>query len=310
MGEKPGESKFGRVLMAVLPFALLTSGTSLVGGSASGNVSSINYMLNNAGLELTYVHWAKLAYPAFIICIIPGILLFTRFFKFKAEDVHILPADYYQERLDELGPIGGSEVRWIIIIIGMIACMLGGMKTAYAALLWAMISVLPGIGVADAKKVIPALNWDVCICVCIVPLLGTILTNNGVNDFIAAKIGPLFSNLGIFPFMVLAGWIMFVLMNVMVNATHGAHALTAATLIPIAVSLGYNPLVVCFPMLCTASWFYCFGGNYIVMINGGYGWWDKKDTIIPGLITGLCMVVAYSAIIYVIAPLWGMSFYL
>ncbi len=314
MGEKPGESSFGRGMMLMVNMTVYFGGCVLIGGSPNGNLGGIGYMQTAAGdaveVAVSYGRWALTGIPSWLILIVPMILVYAKYFKVDKAQVEVLPEEYYDEKLRELGPISGSEIRWIIIVLGLVVSLLSGMSAAKASMMWGLIGMLPGIGLKDCKSQLKKLPIGVLMCVAVLPMLGTIITTHGVADLIGDIFKPLIGNLGPLPFSILCTCIMFLLMNLLVNATHGAHVLAMNIAVPIALAMGYNPVVVLMPMLLCGGWFWCVSANYLMMMTNGYGWWDMKDSLVPGFITGFMCVLVVPIVNYVVCLLGGISFYL
>lgn len=313
MGEKPGESKLGKTLMLTIIMASMVGGMGLVNGAPTGNLQGIALMNTASGklnLTITYVDWAKISVPTLLITIVPCLLIYVFVFGVKNKYFEVPPPSYYKEYLDNMGKMGGSEYRWIIITTGMVTAMLAGMNTAQAALLFAALCMLPGIGVFNSKDVLKTLPWGVLIAVCLCPLIGTIITQNGVSDLLNAVIKPLFGQMGPLAFSILSTLMLFLAMNLMVNADYGAQALVVTFTTTLCIGLGYDPRTVLLPVMFAGGWMWAIGANYIVVMNKGYGWWEMKDPTLPGFVAGFFLCIAVPVINYILTPLWGLSLYL
>lgn len=313
MGEKPGESKLGKTLMLTITMASNVGGMGLINGAPTGNLQGIalmNAASGNLNLMVTYVNWAKISVPTLLITIVPCLLIYVFVCGLKNRDLEMPPPAYYKEYLDNIGKMGGSEYRWLIITIGMVTAMLTGMNTAQAALLFAALCMLPGVGVSNCKDVLTVLPWGVLMCVCMCPLIGTIITNNGVSDLLNAVITPLFGQMGPLAFSILSTMVFFLAMNLMVNADYGVQALVVTLTTTLCIGLGYDPRTVLLPVMLASGWMWAIGANYIVMMNKEYGWWEMKDPALPGFVTGFFLCIAVPVINYILTPLWGLSFYL
>lgn len=313
MGEKPGESRFGRAMMTMVIMASLMGGMALINGSPIGNLQGIAFMnaaSSELDLSISYADWAKISVPVFLITVVPSMLIYARLSGFRSSALELPGKDYFKGYLDSLGRIGGSEIRWLLLTAGMIACMLSGMNTALASLLFAALCMLPGIGISDCREVIKRLPWGVLLCVCMVPLIGTVITGTGVSDWLNDLLSPLLGGMGVLPLSMASCALVFLCMNLMVNCTHGAQALTITLSTTVCIGLGYNPCTVLMPAMFAGAWFWCIGANYIVMMNKGYGWWELRDTLLPGFATGAFLCIAVPLINYLLCPLWGLSFYI
>lgn len=313
MDEKPGESKLGKVMMLIIPMCACIGGMALFCGSPVGNAAALSYMTSAIGDEsfaATFTQWASISIPTFLISIVPAILFYIKWFKVKNQDCNCPPKEYYENLLKELGPMGGAEIRWIIITVGMVIAMLLGVKTAFAAILFAGISVFPIIGVAPCQEVLKKLPWNALIAICILPLLGTIITDTGLSDWISHLIGPMMGNMSPLAFSMIAAVLLAILANLLVNAMMGAMALVMSISAPLCVALGYNPTIILLPAAFAASFYWCMGVNQYVAINKDYGWWEMKDPILPGLITAISVAIIASIVACTLGPVFGMPLYL
>lgn len=313
MGEKPGESKWGAAMLTMVNCAAYFGGCILVGGSPNGNVGGMSYMQTAAGdflIDISYANWAKIGIPVWFVMIGPLAFIYWKCFRLGKEKLNILSSEYYDSQLKELGPISGSEIRWVVIVLGMVVTMLLGVTTAKAALIWAAIGMLPGIGLKDCKTQLKALPIGVLFCVTAVPMLGKVITDNGVDTWLGTIFSPLIGNMGPLSFSIVSTFILFLCMNLLVNATHGAHALAVSICTPICISLGYNPCTVLLPMMFCGGWFWCISANYLMYMNFGYGWYKMKDSPLPGFIFGTLCCIVVPIINYLLTPLWGLSLYL
>jgi DASS family divalent anion:Na+ symporter len=184
MGEKPGESKWGAAMLTMVNCAAYFGGCILVGGSPNGNVGGMSYMQTAAGdflIDISYANWAKIGIPVWFVMIGPLAFIYWKCFRLGKEKLNILSSEYYDSQLKELGPISGSEIRWVVIVLGMVVTMLLGVTTAKAALIWAAIGMLPGIGLKDCKTQLKALPIGVLFCVTAVPICTPICISLGYN---------------------------------------------------------------------------------------------------------------------------------
>lgn len=86
----------------------------------------------------------------------------------------------------DTGPLGqafGSEYRWLLYVAGMVAAMLLGMKGPFAALFFAALTVFPIIGVSKRSEVLKKVPWGAMIAICMLPLLGVMITGSGMSEY-------------------------------------------------------------------------------------------------------------------------------
>lgn len=312
MGEIPGKSKLGKVLMLVVTMAVMVGGAGLICGSPIGIASCLAYMTEALGTDYspTFIQWACICLPTLFICIIPMTYVYIVYFKVKNDEFDVLPRSYYDEKLEELGQMESAEWRWLIILFGMVFSLLLGMKTAYAAILFAAISMFPGIGVSDCKQVLKRIPWNPLIAICMLPLMSTIVGSTGISDWMGDILTPVIGNVSPLTFALICSFSMSLLMTILVNSMQAAMALVMTVASPICVALGYNPTLLMLPAAMGASYMWVLGANQYVMMNKEYGWWEMKETIVPGFIS-ICIPSIVSCLVaLLLGPMFGMPIYL
>lgn len=310
MGEKPGESRLGKAAMLIVLMGAEYGGMALINGSPGSNNLCIGTMMSAAegyDISLTYTQWARVGFPIFLLTIVPMCLIYIFYFKIRKKDFTMLPKSYYKQKSEELGKMSGAEWRWVIITVAMIVSMLLGMDSNLAAMLFAAISLLPVIGVNPFKECLSKVPWAVLIGICTLPIIGTILQSTGVSAWIQDAVAPLLSGLSPLGLSVALALVMFLLVNILVNAFVGVWVSMVSLGTILSISMGYNPVVVVFPCLLTASFMWCMGTNAVSLLNKGYDWWDMKDPIIPGFISGIIASILIPLMSYGLNLLYGVS---
>lgn len=312
MGQKPGESHIGKTIMLIIPMAAIVGGIVLINGSPTGNTMAISFLENASGgrFSVSYGQWAYFGISCFVVTIIPISLVYMKCCGLKHSNVVMPPSEYYEQLLRELGPLSSAEIRWLLTVTGMVASMLCGVKPGLAALGFACISMLPGIGTVPADKAIKKLPLHVMIASGFVPLLAKLFSETGLGHCIGDWIGPLIQGLGPLGLSIVSALLMGTLVNVFVNANLAVLALVMGVITPVCIKLGYNPEVVLIPSMFLASFFFVMGAHNIMLLNKGYGYWEIRDPMLPGTIVVLLCAVIFPIICCCIAPLLGMSIYI
>lgn len=310
-GEKPGESKLGMVCMLLVVAASKMGGFGLFSGSVLGNTAALNYVRETTGYTLTYAEWAKISIPCFIIAVPVMCFIYIKFFGLKNDDVKLPPPEYYNEKLKTLGKITGAEIRWMIILFGMILCMLFGADMNVASLLFAALAMCPGIGVLNCKTVWNRVPVAILLSASFLPLMAKLFSDHGLNAFVSDLLGPIFGSFGPFGFMMVTTLVLGLMLTFFVNAQTPVNSIIFTCAPPIALALGYNPAVVMLPALFTNGFFFAHGANATTILNRDYGYWSKTtDPMAPGLILIACTTVIFSVVTYFLAPVLGMPLYL
>lgn len=313
MKQVPGESKLGRAIMLVVIAASMIGGIMLINGSPIGNATGISLLVEASGgvAAISFADWAKIGVPAFLIVTIPMGLVYVVCCGVKNNEYSDLPSkDYYEEKLKELGPIGGSEIRWIIIVVGMVGCMIAGMNMAVAAVLWAIIAMFPLVGVVPSNEVFRKLPWSIIIASAFIPIMGTCFSAHGIGAMVVQAFGGIFEGLSPIAFCLVATMFQGIICNLFVGASTAALSLGIGLMTPICMSLGYNPSIIMLPVILINSCFFIIGANTTMLLNKGYGYWELKDPIVPGCILIVICAVVFALVGCLLGPVFGMSLYM
>lgn len=310
--EVPGKSKLGRTLMLVVSAASMVGGVALISGSPVGNTMCISLLETATGgaYTVSYSEWAKLAVPCFLVALVPMCLFYVRCSGLKNSDCKAMPEGYYKKLLKDLGPVGGSEIRWLIITVGMVACLCLGMNMTVIPMLFAVIAVSPVFGCMPIKEALAKLPMEVLIPLGILPIMGNLFSNSGLSELISSLLGPAVDGLSPLMFSIVCALAAGIIVNVFVNAGSAANALIMGVTAPLCVSMGYNPVVVLLPTMLMVSMFFVFGANAVMMLNKGYGYWEDKDSILPGTLLILFCGIIFPVVCCLIGPIFGFPLYI
>lgn len=312
MGQKPGESNIGKTIMLTIPMAAIVGGIVLINGSPTGNTMAITFLENASGgkYTVTYLQWALFGVSCFFVTIVPISLVYIKCCGMKNADVVMPSPEYYNELSLSLGRITGAEIRWLVTVLAMVVCMLRGVKPGLAALGFACVCMLPGIGTVPADKAIKKLPIHVMMASGFVPLLAKLFSETGLGRCIGDWIGPLTQGLGPLGLSIVSALLMGVLVNAFVNANIAVLALVMDVVTPLCIELGYNPTVILMPTMFLASFFFVMGAHNIMLLNKGYGYWNMKDPMLPGIIVVVLCAVIFPIVCYAVAPLIGLNIYI
>ena len=184
------------------------------------------------------------------------------------------------------------------------------LKTGVAALFFALISTLPGVGTVPMDKALKKLPLHAMMAAGLIPLLAKLFSDTGLGACMSDWISPLVKNMSPVGFAIVSALIMGILVNIFVNANLAVSALVIGVAAPVCVRLGYNPVVVMMPSLFIASFFFVMGSQNIMLLNNGYGYWNMKDPIVPGFLVVILCAILFPVICCLVCPLFGMPLYL
>lgn len=313
MKQVPGESKLGKAIMIIVSAASMVGGVALVNGTPIGNGTGMSLLAEATGgiSDISYLDWAKVGIPALLLTLFPMGWIYNKYFGIKNSDYKDLPDPAnYARLLEELGPITGSEIRWLITVVGMVLSMCFGMNTSVAALLWAVVAMCPVIGTVPSKQVLKKLPWTIMMAAMFIPIMGQCFSKHGLGQLVVDYVGPIFNGMSPFVFCFVAALFQGIIANAFVGASMAAQALGIGLLGPICVSLGYNPSVIMLPVLFINSCFFVLGFNVSMMINKEYGYWETTETTVPGIILLVVCALMFAIAACVFGPLFGLSLYL
>ena len=312
MGEKPGKSNLGRTIMVLIPVFSYLGGMALISGSPNGNNMALTYLANATSEAYipSYRQWAVMAFPSFLVISIPTALIYIKCCHLKKTDITIIPKSYYEEKLAELGKISSAEIRWIILVAGMVGFMIYGINMALVALVCGVLAIFPFTGIMKAENAFKKLPWDITIAMCMLGMLGSIFTSTGLGNLIASVLNPLTGNMGPLALSIVSCLLTGLLVNIFINSNLAGAAITIGTFGPICVSMGYNPAVIMAPTLFATSFFFVLGMNGPLLLNKAYGYWDITDPTLPGTLTILFTSIVIPVLTYLLALIAGIPIYL
>lgn len=310
MGEKPGESTVGKAVMLVMCMGAMLGGAVLICGNPVGNSMSLQLMETSSGYTVSFAQWAAYGVPCFIVCIIPFCMFYVWAFKVKGAKFNALPKEYYDEKLKELGPFGGSEARWIIYVILMVVLLLKGMSSSVAPLIVAFLTTLPVIGCGNARDIWKKMPFELLFSMSLIPIMGKLITSTGASKFLGTLLIPVLKGLPPLVFSMVVALLAGIAVNFLLNAASAVGPMFLAIVPPICLQLGYNPAVVMMPMIFVATFFFVMGNQTFMLINAPYGWWKTNEPILPGVCCVVAGSVLFPLIIFGVSSIMGISPYI
>lgn len=306
-----GKSKFGAACMLAVVAGAATGGMGFIQGSIGVNMYSINAIAGatQGGWTITAAQWAPIGWITLILLLPCMAFFYLKTIKFSNDDVQVPEASYYNQKLGELGPIGGSEIRWLIMIVALVVLMIKGVTTLNLMLVFATLAVLPLVGVTNTRDAFTkAIPWEVVFSCATLSMIGTILNANGVAAWLGGLIAPVVSGVSPLVLMILLAGGAVLMTNICVGGTYACIAVFVSCMAPIIEQLGYNPAIILMPTIIVISFTVCFYAQSTVYANYSYGYYDQKTPILPGALTCIAGVIISSLVCYFLAPvLWGVS---
>ena len=308
MGEKPGESRVGRVMMVLIVTGSYLGGMALINGCSASALLGIGILesATEGAYTITYRQFASVGVPSVLLTVVPCLAIYIKGMGLKKSDFkNILPLEYYQNLYKELGPMQGCEIRWLILTAVMVVWLfLGGHSTA-VPLTCAIIAVLPVIGCVPVKKMFEHVPMTILFIILFAGTIGSLLTKTGLSVLFTELLSPIFTGLNPYLFIVVTCLIMAVLENICVTV-NTIYVLIMTLVSPICITMGYNPSLMMLPVLMLHCTFFVLRLNATVLVNKHYGWWETKDGVIPGILVVLILCLVFPAVALLVGPMVGL----
>lgn len=313
MGEERGKSGLGKAIMLSIPMFSMIGGMALISGSPSTNMMGIS-MLESAtkgASTVTYAQWAYIGVPSALILLIPTWLIYKAAFGVRSSADREIDTNAFREKLRELGPLRGAELRWVLIVTFMVVTMVTGVfNMPIAALLCGTLCVLPVIGCVRPDDAFKSLPMDVLILIGFSPIIANIINNSQLGTWVVNNFFGWTAGLSPFVLMLVMTFAMSFMINVCANATIGIIAVCIAAFTPLVVSNGLNPAIILLPAMYMGSATTVLGVQTNVVLTYHHGYWEMADTLKPGVAASLLWCLVTAVVAYFVGPMIGMPIHL
>ena len=312
LGEEKGVSGLGKAMMLSIPIFSMVGGMALISGSPSMNMVGITTLesATNGEITVTYGQWAGIGIVCALMIALPTWWIYKSYFKVSNQNTQGLDPSYFEKKPKDLGPMGGSEIRWLLTVALMVGTMVAGLSIPMASLLFGLITIFPIIGTVQCKEAMKSLPMNVLMTSGMAPVIALVFNEYGIGDWLTGGLVTHLQGLPIFVLMLVLGLILAIMNNIFANATAGIIAVCVAAFTPLVMSMGLNPALILIPTMFMGACTVVLGAQINVMLTYDYGYWDMKDPIIPGCIISVLWTVIITVVAYFVGPLVGMSYYL
>lgn len=153
-------------------------GTPIATGA---NLIALNYLEELGGITITFLDWMKIGVPIALTLLGAGWLLLSSQVRDNGElelDTQIPP---------------WTRREWLLLFYFLLAIVLWvwgggwGISSHHVALLIAVLLFLPGLEVLEWKTALKSVSWDSIILICVGVVIGELLYQYGVAEWIALK---------------------------------------------------------------------------------------------------------------------------
>jgi len=303
--------RLGKVIMLIIPTGAMLGGMFFISSSPGMNTLGVQILASaNKGVTLTYAQWAVFGAPCGLICFVPVLWIYLKCIKIPKGGINVDP-NIFKKRYQDLGGIGGAEIRWIITIVGMVVVMImGWMPTNTGGLAFGMLAMLPLVGSVNPYKLFQTLPFGQLLQMGFAGLMALLFSKYAIDSWFAHMLAPTLGGLPAILLIFVCGSILMVMNSIFPGATNGIIAMCITIFVPTVTALHLNPVVILVPTLFMGAFSNVLGVQGNMYLTYRYGYWDMKDPIVPGILSNIFVLIVTTLVTWFLYPLAGLSLYL
>lgn len=309
LGEVPGTSRLGKAVLLGISTATIVGGVAFISSSGTNpsNIALIEAATEQA-YTISYNQWAAIGLPFAIIMTPVLIFVLNRVFKISKDTVPLaLDKAVVQKKLDELGKVTKSELRYLITLAIMMVLFLTtsvtGLNIPTVTVIGMLLVICPGWGTVNINEAVKSVPWSVVFFAAVTVGFAGVVTSSGLGAWI--------SN-------VFLGWteglpslVVILVISVACVVINGLTMCSPGTLIipsvaAMAVSAGYLPMFYAFPVCIMTCASFVTPLLPDSQLTYGYGYWKYSDMIKFGWIFAAFWIVIFCLLLYFVGPLVGL----
>ncbi|HWQ76326.1 MAG TPA: SLC13 family permease [Syntrophomonas sp.] len=203
--------------------------------------------------EFTWGYWLAAAWPWGAVVLVGSYLAII--FLYKPEKENILPEDYCEEKLTELGPMTRNERITAIIMVAAVILWMTESVHGIAASLIALcaLGLMLSFKVLDAQDIKVHIPWDMLIFIGSILNLAALFTPLKVDKWIGSVAGPYLEPMtGNILMFVIGISVLIYLVRLVILSQIATLSVFSIALIPIAIEAGFHPWIVPFTILVSS----------------------------------------------------------
>ncbi len=308
MENDDARTRYGKVLVLGVAYCATIGGVGTLVGTTPNPLAS-SYVRSFLNIELSFVNWLPFGLPIVLIMIpIVWQVLLRRFRPpLESEEMHRLQR-VSRDEYAKLGPLRRQEVLVVAIFVGVVALWVTekvpdfivaltgwtghGIPSAIVALIGGL--VLLSLGLLDEKDVSSGIGWSSLLILGSGIVLGSAMIDTGISAFIAQQL----MGLGVLPniLVVIIVGMMALLVTIIASNT-GAAVILIPIAIPLATSLGIDPLLVTMVIaICVSMDFVLPTGTPPTTMAYSTGKIELRELVTTGSIVVLLSLVVVTVI--------------
>lgn len=309
LGEEKGTSGLGKAVMLSIPMFSMIGGMAFITSSPSTNMMGISMLesATNRAHTVTFTQWASIGLIGGAFLLIPTWLVYCKAFNIKNKSDGNIDIEVFRQRLKDLGPFCGAELRWLLIVLFMVGSMIFGvLNLPMAAMLFGFLTVAPFVGVVKPEDAFKSLPIEVLILIGFSPIIANVINDSGLANWAVVNLFGWAHGLHPLLIMLIATFAMAIMINACANATIGIIGVVIVAFTPLVLANDLNPTIALLPAMFMGSCTTVLGVQTNVVLTYHYGYWNMKDPIVPGLVLAVMWSVILTLVAYFFGPLFGM----
>jgi len=300
----------GKSMVIMIAMGAMLGGIVLPSSSPGQNTIALNALAAaNNGVTIEFGQWAVYGMPSALILLVPTWLIYIKLLKLPKGGVDVDQA-MFKKKLDDIGPITGAEVRWVLTVVLMVVTMITGMlPTNVAATTFAVIATFPMVGSVNIVNYFKAPPFGQLLQMCFNGLIGVLFINYGIDKWMAGVLVPMLQSLSPFMLMIVCALTVQFINAMFPNANSGIITICVTIFAPVIFGLGLNPLVILAPQILNSGLQQILGVQMNMYITYKYGYWEINEPILPGVLSCIMWCVVTSIVVWFLYPMTNLSLY-
>ncbi|MFZ7101033.1 MAG: SLC13 family permease [Peptococcaceae bacterium] len=295
------------IFIGISVSSLLSS--SMVMTGSMGTVYAVGMFEALLNYRWEYTEWFKVFFPGALLNIIMVWFVLLKIFPLEFKKI---PggSNFIISELKKLGKLSNGELKLSFIMFLMMILWFTshwhGYSVVLIALLGALVTMLPRLGVIDWEQASKEINWDIIIVFGASLALASAIQKADLIRFIAQN-GYL-SNLEAFPYLIaVLLYIILVVIRVGFVSVVAVMSVTLPLVFNFAFYLNYNPIW--FGLMGVLASSRCFllpMQAPTILLTYGLGFYDVKDMLRAGIFITIGNLVIDLITIFIYWPIIGL----
>lgn len=292
---------FGKSLLIGIPMACLVGGIGTPMGSGM-NVMTIQFLKDIAHVDINFVEWTCMGLPSAVTITFFAWFALTKLFP---SEIPVIPnLEAVKENYRAKGPLTYQEKLYIVLLLVNFIFWFTEpyhkVPIAIMAVLGGSIFFFPGVDLLDWEYARNKISWEALFINGATFSLGLLICNTGAASWLGQTLFGSFTGLSTASLII--GVILFAIaMHVIVPNGPALIAIFAPVLIPFAVQLGINPMLLAIPLGFSASAALFLPVDPVPLITYQYGYYTMYDWFKLGSL----VLVAWTAVICIVVMAVG-----